>query len=158
MKLFLFVSSLNIKFITNKPIYKILKYKILKYKMLKSVQKQLFIDQIGINLYLSNDLLDIIKSYAFYDTKTYNTICFIKEKKEEINYTFQKILLFYKFNYYDSIELHCHWGAVLHTLDENEPKLHICSDTCTNCGEYLRNVNKTYMPKKIICKCITLTT
>jgi hypothetical protein len=38
----------------------------------KSVQKQLLLNGIGNKKNMANELIDIIKSYAFYDIKTYN--------------------------------------------------------------------------------------
>jgi Rieske Fe-S protein len=122
-----------------------------------SVQKQLLVNEIGNQKNVANELIDIIKSYAFYDTKTYNTIQAVKECKSEVNYIMKKVFLFYRFNYTGTNNLHCHWGVVLHTLDDELPKIHIISDTCNSCGDYIdslyninSNVNK---PKKIMCKC-----
>jgi Rieske Fe-S protein len=122
-----------------------------------SVQKQLLLNAIGTQKNIANELIDIIKSYAFYDTKTYITICFIKEQKKEVNYIMKKIFLFYRFNYSGTNNLHCHWGLVYHTLDDELPKIHILSDTCNKCGDYIdslyninSNINK---PRRIMCKC-----
>jgi hypothetical protein len=118
--------------------------------MLHSVQKQLLINQLGSNLYWSNDLLNIIKDYCFYETKTYNMIKKIKFKKAEINYIVRRVLLFYNFqtgfNYY-------HSGVVMHTLDDELPKIHIDNNICNTCGNYINDILKTHIPKKIICKC-----
>ena len=46
----------------------------------KSITKQLFINQLN----LSYDLLNEIKSYCFYDTKTWELMNFIKYKKQRI--------------------------------------------------------------------------
>ena len=125
--------------------------------MTTSVQKQLLLNAIGDKYLFANELIDMIKSYAFYDTKTYKTICFIKEQKKEVNYIMEKVFLFYRFNYSGTNNLHCHWGLVFHTLDDELPKIHIISDTCNNCGDYIdslyninSNVNK---PRRIMCKC-----
>jgi len=126
-------------------------------KMTTSVQKQLLVNEIGNQKNVANELIDIIKSYAFYDTKIYNTIQDVKECKREVNYIMKKVFLFYRFNYTGTNNLHCHWGVVFHTLDDELPKIHIISDTCNSCGDYIdslyninSNVNK---PKKIMCKC-----
>jgi len=124
--------------------------------MSKYIEKQLLINQIGNNKYIANELLDIIKSYAFYDRKTYNTICFVKESKSEIKYIMEKIFLFYRFNHSDTNNLQCHWGLVYHTFDDELPKIHIKGDTCNNCGDYINaytsatNIEKT---RRIMCKC-----
>jgi len=53
--------------------------------MSTSIVKQLLIN----NLHISSDnLLDKIKSYCFYDAKTWETISFIKSKKERIHHIF----------------------------------------------------------------------
>ena len=128
-----------------------------KMTTVTSVQKQLLVNEIGNQKNVANELIDIIKSYAFYDTKTYNTIQAVKECKREVNYIMEKVFLFYRFNYTGTNNLHCHWGVVFHTLDDELPKIHIISDTCNSCGDYIdslyninSNVNK---PKKIMCKC-----
>jgi hypothetical protein len=122
----------------------------------KSVQKQLLLNAIGNQKNVANELIDMIKSYAFYDTKTYNTICFIKESKKEINYIMKKVFLFYRFNYTGTNNLHFHWGVVLHTIDDELPKIHIISDTCNSCGDFINaytsatNIEK---PRRIMCNC-----
>jgi len=125
--------------------------------MTRSIEKQLLLNAIGDKYQFADELIDIIKSYAFYDVKTYNTICLVKECKREINYIMEKVLLFYRFNYSGTNNLQCHWGVVYHTFDDELPKIHIISDTCNSCGDYIdslyninSNVNK---PKKIMCKC-----
>jgi hypothetical protein len=120
--------------------------------MSHSVQKQLLINQMGINLYLSDDLINIIKNYCFYDTKTYNTIKTIKLKKEEVNYIVKKVLLFYNFNYHDHLNYQ-HCGVVMHTLDDALPKIHIDNDICNTCGNYMNNLSLSQFPRKIICSC-----
>jgi hypothetical protein len=51
--------------------------------MSTSIIKQLLINKLDFS---SKDLLDTIKSFCFYDTKTWETISFIKSKKERIHY------------------------------------------------------------------------
>jgi len=50
-----------------------------------SIVKQILINNLNIS---SDNLLDKIKSYCFYDVKTWETISFIKSKKERIHYLF----------------------------------------------------------------------
>jgi Rieske Fe-S protein len=125
--------------------------------MTTSVQKQLLLNAIGNNKQFINELIDMIKSYAFYDTKTYNTICFVKATKREVNYIMEKVFLFYRFNYSGTNNLHCHWGVVFHTLDDELPKIHIISDTCNTCGDYINSLYNTditlHKPRRIMCKC-----
>jgi len=125
-------------------------------KMTTSVQKQLLVSQIGNQKNVANELIDIIKSYAFYDTKIYNTIQAVKECKSEVNYIMKKIFLFYRFNYIDTNNLHFHWGVVLHTIDDELPKIHIIGDTCNSCGDYINaytSATNIVKPRRIICKC-----
>jgi len=120
--------------------------------MSRSVQKQLLINQMGVILNLSYDLLTIIKNYCFYDTKTYNIIKTIKIKKAETNHIIKKVLLFYNFNhhYHDKYQ-HC--GVVMHTLDDALPKIHIHNDICNTCGNYVNKLPLAQFPRKIICNC-----
>jgi len=121
-----------------------------------SVQKQLLLNAIGNQKNVANQLFDIIKSYAFYDIKTYNTIQNVKECKGEVNYIMEKIFLFYRFNYTGTNNLHCHWGVVFHTLDDELPKIHIISDTCNKCGDYINeytSATNIVKQRKIMCKC-----
>jgi len=120
--------------------------------MLRSVQKQLLINQMGVILDLSDDLLTIIKNYCFYDTKTYNIIKNAKLKKTEVNYIIKKVLLFYNFNYHNH-DNYQHCGVVMHTLDDALPKIHIDNDICNTCGNYVNNLSLAQFPRKIICNC-----
>jgi len=52
---------------------------------MSSIIKQLLINNLHVS---SGDLLDKIKSYCFYDAKTWETISFIKSKKERIHHLF----------------------------------------------------------------------
>jgi hypothetical protein len=54
--------------------------------MSTSIIKQLLINNLNIS---SPDVLDIIKSYCFYDIKAWETISFIKYKKERIHFLFK---------------------------------------------------------------------
>jgi len=121
-----------------------------------SVQKQLLLNAIGNQKNVANELIDIIKSYAFYDIKTYNTIQGVKECQREVNYIMEKVFLFYRFNYTGTNNLHCHWGVVFHTLDDELPKIHIISDTCNSCGDYINEYTSStniVKQRRIICKC-----
>ena len=124
---------------------------------ISSIQKQLLLNAIGDKYQFATELIDIIKSFAFYDTKTYNTICFIKATKREVNYIMEKVFLFYRFNYSGTNNLHCHWGVVFHTLDDELPKIHIMSDTCNRCGDYINSLYNIdinlHKPRRIMCKC-----
>lgn len=120
--------------------------------MLNSIQKQLLINQLGVNLYIPNDLINIIKNYCFWDTKTYNTIKKMKFKKAKINYLIRKVLLFYNFNYPNNLN-YTHTGVVMHTLDDELPKIHIDNDICIKCGNFASSISLSNYSRKIICKC-----
>jgi len=53
--------------------------------MSTSIVKQLLINNLNVS---SEDLLDNIKSFCFYDAKSWETISFIKSKKQRIHYLF----------------------------------------------------------------------
>ena len=119
--------------------------------MSRSFQKQLLINQIGVNLYLADDLLTIIKNYCFYDTKTYNIIKNTKIKKNKINIIIKKVLIFY--NFYNDL-YHHRWGVVMHTLDDQLPTLFLDNTMCSTCGNYINNTSSHLnIPRKIICRC-----
>ena len=119
--------------------------------MSRSVQKQLLINQLGVNLYLSDDLVTIIKDYCFYDTKSYNTIKNIKLKKTEINNIVKKVLIYY--NFMNDELFHHRWGVVMYTLDDQFPTLFLDNTMCNSCGNYIYNTYQLNIPRKITCNC-----
>jgi hypothetical protein len=107
------------------------------------MEKQWLINQ----LLLPTDLTHIIKSFCFYDIKTYKTICLIKNKKKEIHYQINKIIVFYRFIEGGKSER----GVIIQLLDEDIRELYIKYFTCNRCGQYISN--HPLMHPKIICRC-----
>jgi hypothetical protein len=115
-----------------------------------SIAKQLCINKLN----LSHDLLNEIKSYCFYDIKTWELINFIKHKKQRICHLFKNATIS-RANPYD---LYVHdentdqqW--VFWTFDEDDgPNHQIQSYNCKYCGNYKLVSNENYI-NKIICQC-----
>jgi hypothetical protein len=120
---------------------------------MSSIIKQLLINNLHVS---SGDLLDKIKSYCFYDAKTWETISFIKSKKERIhhlfnNETFSRANPFHNHsieieNGYDD-EHWCFWV-------ENEDDGHnrqFQAINCRICGNYVSI--DPIVPNNIKCFC-----
>lgn len=109
------------------------------------MEKQFLINQ----LLLPGDITHIIKSFCFYDIKTYKTICFIRNKKKEIHHQINKVIIFYRV--IDINHQKNERGIVIQLLDENIRQLYIKYFTCNHCGQYISN--DPVMHPKIICRC-----
>lgn len=114
-----------------------------------SIEKQLLINEISNQYNICNEVTDIIKSYAFYDTTTYNTI----QLKKEIADIIKNEIIFYQCKYKQN-NVYTHWGV----LFKNElPMIKMCNDMCKKCGNYcvfyFDNKNG-HIPKNGLCKCI----
>lgn len=115
-----------------------------------SIAKQLLINQIN----LSDDLLNEIKSYCFYDVKSWETIKFIKSKKSRIHTIINNSTIsranpcdFY-LNDEDTNE---HW--VFWTFDEKDGhNKQFQSLNCKYCGNYKISVNLENYAERIICQ------
>lgn len=114
--------------------------------MSTSIIKQLLINNLNIS---SPDLLDEIKSYCFYDAKSWETISFIKSKKERINYLFINEKEFSRTNpkYHDDEEWWCFWIE----NDEDGPNPQFQNINCRVCGNYIC-INPN-IPIHIKCHC-----
>jgi hypothetical protein len=123
------------------------------------IQKQILINKIGIDLNLPDEILNIVKSFTFYDIKTYNLILNTKFKKAEINHIIKKVLVFYSYNYVQNSKYN-HWGILMYSLDDTYPFIHINNDTCNYCGNYcgnyVDNQINNHIPRNIICNCTFL--
>jgi hypothetical protein len=82
---------------------------------MNSVTKQCIINRLD----LSSDLHDIIKSYCFYDIKTWETIQFIRYKKEVINDIFKNNVVSRKnpSDFFDDDERH--WVVWVDTEEDS---------------------------------------
>jgi hypothetical protein len=109
----------------------------------QKMEKQWLVNQ----LLLPTDINNIIKSFCFYDIKTYNTICLIKSKKKEIHHQINKVIIFYRLIQ----EEHSQRGVVMQLLDHYIRQLYIKYFTCNRCGQYISNHPRVC--SKIICRC-----
>jgi hypothetical protein len=98
-------------------------------------------------LLLPTDMTHIIKSFCFYDIKTYKTIFLIKSKKKEIHHQINKVIIFYRV----IEDMHSERGIIIQLLDEHIRQLYIKYFTCNRCGQYISN--NPLMHAKIICHC-----
>uniref|UniRef100_A0A6C0ERY7 Uncharacterized protein n=1 Tax=viral metagenome TaxID=1070528 RepID=A0A6C0ERY7_9ZZZZ len=117
-----------------------------------SITKQMYINRLPI----PQDLQLIIKNYCFYDFQTWETIKFIKLKKNRIHH-----LLNNKTNSRayleefldDGTEIDEHWVfSVFESDDENNPEFQLQAVNCSLCGEY-KETRSVFLPEQIKCKC-----
>jgi hypothetical protein len=117
--------------------------------MSTSIVKQMLINSLNVS---SGDLLDQIKSFCFYDAKTWETISFIKTKKERINYllnneTFSRANPFNHDYDHDNDE---HWAFWVENEDDGRnPQFQGLN--CRDCGNYI-SINPI-IPNNIKCFC-----
>lgn len=112
------------------------------------------------NLSLPFDIIDNIKSFVFYDRPTFDKICFVKDKKREINKMFNNEDI----NYYSFHDWANNPGLV-HTWHVNYYKYKnnysilfmIEADMCLCCGNYVKSNNEMLPPIHIRCKCVGYT-
>jgi hypothetical protein len=116
-----------------------------------SITKQMYINKLN----LSDDLLNEIKSYCFYDTKTWELMNFIKHKKQRICHLF-KTATISRANpydiYFDDEDTDQQW--VFWTFDEDDgPNRKFQAYNCKCCGNYKVITNEMYYTDKVICFC-----
>lgn len=117
-----------------------------------SLSKQLHINKFN----LSDDLLNEIKGYCFYDTKSWETMNFIKYKKNRINDLF-KYHTISRANpeglYFGDENTDEQWA--FWTFNEVDgPNRQFQAFSCKCCGNYKIIANEIYHTDKIICHCI----
>jgi hypothetical protein len=116
---------------------------------MSSIVKQLLINQLDI----PSDLFDNIKSFCFYDRKSWETIRFIRYKKELINNIFVNHTVS-RANpsdwWYDNDEEH--WVFWVDT-PEDYMKCQFQGINCIVCGNYLPEYAAAYFPTSIQCAC-----
>jgi hypothetical protein len=116
------------------------------------ITKQLHINRLN----LSYDVLNEIKSYCFYDIKTWETINFIKYKKDRIKYLFETSTISraqpYDIYFNDS-NTDQQW--VFWTFIDDGPNPQFQSYNCKHCGNYkiIGNNGNNYIDK-ITCFCV----
>jgi hypothetical protein len=111
------------------------------------------IKQICINhLNLSNDLLNEIKDYCFYDIKSWEIIQFIRYKKQMIDYIFTNhtISRANPYDFYDNNNEE-HWCFWVNTLNDTH-KCQFQGTNCIFCGNYKYLYNGIYIDR-IRCLC-----
>jgi len=114
---------------------------------MNSIAKQCIINQ----LKLQYDVKELIKSLCFYDIKTWETIQFIKNKKQEIDFIFKYEAIsratqpsqFYSNDDYDE---YWYFG-----LESGECQIQ--GANCSVCGNYLSSYAPNYISQKIVCNC-----
>jgi hypothetical protein len=119
---------------------------------INSIAKQMYINKIN----LSYDLLNEIKSYCFYDRKTWELMNFIKYKKNKICHLF-KTATVSRANpydiYFDDVNTDEQW--VFWTFDEEDGRNNqFQAYNCKCCGNYKIIANEIYYTDKVICYCV----
>jgi hypothetical protein len=118
---------------------------------LTPITKQLHINKFN----LSDDLLNVIKSYCFYDIKTWELMNFIKYKKYRIHNLFKTSTISranpYQL-YFGNQDTEEYWMFWVFFDDGPNKQFQACN--CKYCGNYKIIANGTYYTEKIICHCI----
>ena len=102
---------------------------------------------------LNRDVQDVIKSFVFYDMKTWETIKKVKIQKKEIVYMFENAAVSRKNDGLQDFEQESdldseHW---VFWLGGNENQFQACN--CSKCGNYNAEYAYDYMPQNILCNC-----
>lgn len=121
-----------------------------------SISEASFTKQILINkINLSHELLDEIKSYCFYDTKSWETMEFIKNKKRRIHHLFTYATISRAKPhdvYFHDENTNQQWG--FWTFDEEDGEnVQFQSYNCKHCGNY-RIIGNQFYIEKIVCHCL----
>ena len=116
----------------------------------KSVTKQLCINR----LQSPEDLQSLIKDFCFYDTKSWETMQFIKSKKNRIHHLLNTAC-FSRANPEDLFPFGAdtdeHWCFYVYDEDDGEnPQFQAVN--CSLCGDYKTTI--TNVPENIQCRCI----
>jgi hypothetical protein len=108
--------------------------------------KKFLINQIP----LCEDVLEIVKSYCFYDKKTIEQIKFVKGVKQHIVTLFDFAIYSRKNGYmdYHDTDVVEHW---LFCIDRDEVEFQ--GINCKRCGNYFRVTSESWVPHNIICSC-----
>jgi hypothetical protein len=124
----------------------------------KSVTKQLYINRLN----TPKELQSLIKDFCFYDTKSWETIQFIKSKKNRIHQLLNTSCFsraYFSRAYPEDlfpfgVDTDEHWCFYVYDNDDGEnPQFQAAN--CYLCGEYQSIKNTNYpIPEKIKCKCI----
>ena len=117
---------------------------------MNSVIKQCIINRLD----LPSDVHDIIKSYCFYDIRTWETIQFIRYKKGVINDIFKNNVVSRAnpSDFYDVIDDERQWVFWIDT-EEDGDRCQFQGINCLVCGNYNGTYAPYYISRKIICNC-----
>ena len=113
---------------------------------MNSIIKQCIINQLDI----PRELREVVKSYCFYDIKSWETIQFIRYKKEYINHLFKNNII--RENEPDLYGRVGHWDVYVDT-DEDRYRCQFQGTNCIICGNYIQEYAPHYISTKIICNC-----
>jgi hypothetical protein len=116
---------------------------------MSSIVKQLLINQLDI----PSDLFDNIKGFCFYDRKSWDTIQFIRYKKELIN----NIFINHTISRANPSDWYMHddderWVFWVDTPEDNV-NCQFQRSNCMVCGNYLPENASDYFPTSIQCAC-----
>jgi hypothetical protein len=121
---------------------------------IKKICKHIFINKLP----FCNDVINIIKSYCFYDKKTFEQIKMVKNLKLTIVNLFKNALFSRKngnFNNNENVEYpnedsdeSQHWSFCIN-LNENQFQ----GVSCKLCGNYLEEYSENWVPHHILCNC-----
>jgi hypothetical protein len=114
-----------------------------------SIIKQFLINQLDI----PTDLFDKIKGFCFYDKKSWETIQFIRYKKEVINDIFKNhaISRANPSDWFDDNDDE-HWSFWVDT-PEHTIRSQFQGANCMVCGNYIPEYAARYCPTSIQCEC-----
>lgn len=120
-----------------------------------SILKQLLINKHLNKLGIGYDISNEIKSFCFYDIKTWETINFIRYSKNRINNLIKNYCIsrnsphdFFEIGLQDYDE---HW--VFWIFDEEEKCTQFQSINCKVCGDY-KFITSNEFPNSIRCNCL----
>jgi hypothetical protein len=116
----------------------------------KNVTKQLCINR----LKSPQDLQSLIKAFCFYDTKSWETMQFIKSKKNRINHLLKNASIS-RANpddfFLDGPDTDEHWAFYVYDEEDGEnPQFQAVN--CSICGNYV--ATSIHIPENIQCRCI----
>ena len=118
----------------------------------KQCDKQLIINQFKLPM----ELVDIVKSYCFYDVETAERIKKYQEVKRDLLEEFERSLVF------QSSEDDGCWAVKFWRMDEEDEDeedadpyehLMIAAGVCLKCGEYEHCFGLQEIPERIMCAC-----
>ena len=107
-------------------------------------------------LVLPFDIIDNIKSFIFYDKKSYQTILFIREKKRQLCQMYKHdIISYFSFiDFYTNPALVKTWYITFDKMINNHLITFIMEgNMCSCCGNYVKS-NNEFLPISVRCKCV----